>query len=70
MTFTIILPVYGSSPWLEEALDSVEKQKCNNWNLLIADDGLDQKAMTMSLLPNAYYVWPQLRPFLRLYFRL
>jgi glycosyltransferase involved in cell wall biosynthesis len=40
--------VYGSSPWLEEALDSVEKQKCNNWNLLIADDGLDQKAKKLT----------------------
>ena len=42
MRITIILPVYGNSPWLKEALDSVVKQQSKYWELLIADDGSDQ----------------------------
>jgi glycosyltransferase involved in cell wall biosynthesis len=44
MSFTIILPVHGNSPWLNEALESVVNQESNNWKLLIADDGSDDKA--------------------------
>ena len=44
MSFTIVLPSYGPSPWLKEAVESVLKQKTNNWHLLIADDGLDETA--------------------------
>ena len=43
MDFTIVLPVYGHSPWLEEAVESVIRQKDNNWKILIADDGSDDK---------------------------
>jgi len=44
MNITVILPVYGSSPWLNEAMESVINQKSSNWKLLIADDGGDEKA--------------------------
>ena len=43
MEFTILLPVYGHSPWLDEAVESVVRQKDSNWKLLIADDGSDEK---------------------------
>ena len=42
MSVTVILPVYGHSPWLKEAMDSVLNQKSNDWKLLIADDGSDK----------------------------
>ena len=42
MGFTIVLPVYGHSPWLYEAVESVIRQKDINWKLLIADDGSDE----------------------------
>jgi len=41
MVFTIVLPVYGHSPWLGEALESIIAQKSRDWKLLIADDGSD-----------------------------
>ena len=41
MKFTIILPVYGNSPWLDKALQSVITQSSPDWRLVIADDGLD-----------------------------
>ena len=44
MTVTILLPVYGHSPWLNEALISVQEQTCRDWNLIIADDGSDETA--------------------------
>jgi len=44
MSFTIVLPVYGHSPWLGEALDSVFAQSSRNWRLIIADDGGDDNA--------------------------
>ena len=44
MDFTIVLPVYGHSPWLAEALESVLTQKSRNWQLIIADDGSDEDA--------------------------
>ncbi|CAK27085.1 Glycosyltransferase [Synechococcus sp. RCC307] len=42
MNITIILPVYGNSPWLKEAVESVVNQNSNSWKLLIADDGSDE----------------------------
>jgi len=42
MKFTIILPIYGYSAWLDEAIDSVIDQQSRSWDLLIADDGADQ----------------------------
>lgn len=39
--YTIILPVYGYSPWLNEALGSVLSQTSESWKLLVVDDGLD-----------------------------
>ena len=42
MTITIILPIYGKSPWLKDALQSVNNQECTDWELLIADDGIDK----------------------------
>ena len=44
MSITIILPVYGNSPWLKDALESVLYQESNKWKLLIADDGCDEIA--------------------------
>lgn len=41
MEIQIIMPVYGESPWLEDAIESVQKQSSDNWELLIADDGLE-----------------------------
>lgn len=40
---TIIIPVYGRSDLLTEALESVRLQENTNWELFIADDGSDQK---------------------------
>lgn len=44
MVFTIVLPVYGHSPWLNEAVESVINQENENWKLVIADDGSDDQA--------------------------
>ena len=44
MTFTVVLPIYGHSPWLKEAVESVLNQECESWKLLIADDGADESA--------------------------
>ena len=44
MSFTIILPVYGCSPWLGEAVESVIQQVSSDWELIIADDGSDNAA--------------------------
>lgn len=44
MNITIVLPVYGSSPWLEDAVESIIQQDCSNWKLVIADDGSDDEA--------------------------
>ena len=38
---TIVLPVYGRSALLREALASVYAQEDPDWRLLIADDGSD-----------------------------
>ena len=40
---TIVLPVYGRSSLLSEALDSVYAQDDPDWRLLIADDGSDAR---------------------------
>lgn len=40
-TITILMPVYGRSELLEQALASVVAQSCPDWRLLIADDGSD-----------------------------
>ena len=48
MDFTILIPVYGHSPWLHEAVESVISQESNNWNLLIADDGSDEVGTRMA----------------------
>jgi len=45
---TIVLPVYGRSKLLREALESVYVQDDPDWRLLIADDGSD--AMTAELI--------------------
>lgn len=47
-TITILLPVYGRSELLEEALESVLALNNQEWQLLIADDGSD--ALTQSFL--------------------
>ncbi len=44
MAVTVLLPVYGKSPWLNEALASLQEQTCQDWNLIIADDGSDETA--------------------------
>ena len=43
MTITVVVPVYGESEWLVEALTSVVEQTSSEWKLLIADDGLYKK---------------------------
>ena len=43
MSFTILLPVFGYSPWLGEAVQSVINQESRDWKLQIADDGSDDK---------------------------
>ena len=45
---TIILPVYGRSELLLEALESVTQQRNNQWNLIVADDG--SESITQSLI--------------------
>ena len=44
MTITVVVPVYGESEWLVEALTSVVEQTSSEWKLLIADDGSDDAA--------------------------
>jgi glycosyltransferase involved in cell wall biosynthesis len=44
LTITILLPVYGRSPWLKQALTSIQNQTSGDWNLVIADDGSDEAA--------------------------
>ena len=44
MNITVIVPVYGESPWLKDALNSVLEQDSNAWKLIIADDGSNQYA--------------------------
>ncbi len=46
--FTIVMPVYGRSHLLSEALNSVLHQDNASWQLLIADDGSDQ--LTQNLI--------------------
>ena len=41
MKISVLLPIYGSSQWLEEAIDSVVAQDSEQWFLHIADDGSD-----------------------------
>lgn len=41
--YTFIVPVYGRSTLLGEALDSIRNSQDNNWRLLIADDGSDKE---------------------------
>ena len=36
---SVVMPVYNSSPYLHEALDSVLAQSMEDWELLLADDG-------------------------------
>ena len=42
MKVTIVLPVYGRSELLREALNSIRSQESDDWRLLIADDGSDE----------------------------
>ena len=44
---SIVLPVYGRPELLPEALSSVLHQKNPQWQLLIADDGSDQKTQAL-----------------------
>lgn len=37
--FTLIMPTFNDSETIEESINSVLKQKYNNWELLIVDDG-------------------------------
>ena len=55
MSVTVILPVYGHSPWLKEAMDSVLNQESNDWKLLIADDGSDE--ITREWLKSKIIFW-------------
>lgn len=61
---TIVLPVYGSSPFLSEALSSVYMQDDPDWRLLIADDGSAESAARLidqqSVDPRVSVVrWPK-----------
>ena len=44
---TIVLPVYGRSYLLHEALESVYSQDDSDWRLLIADDGSDPETFQL-----------------------
>ena len=37
--FTLIMPTFNDSETIEESINSVLKQKYNNWELLVVDDG-------------------------------
>lgn len=37
----MIIPVHNAEPWLGEALDSIIRQSCLDWELLALDDGSD-----------------------------
>lgn len=37
--FSIILPVYNAEKYLKECIESVIKQSCQSWELIIIDDG-------------------------------
>ena len=44
---TIVLPVYGRSGLLSQALESVYAQNDSDWRLLIADDGSDDQTVQL-----------------------
>ena len=35
---SIVMPVYNASAWLEETVESVQKQTYENWELIAVDD--------------------------------
>lgn len=39
MFFSLIIPVYNTSPWLNECLDSISSQTFSDWECICVDDG-------------------------------
>lgn len=39
MTFSLIIPCYNVAPFIEECLDSVLSQSCQDWEAICVDDG-------------------------------
>lgn len=37
--FSIIIPLYNKAPYIERAIDSVLSQSCNDWELVVVNDG-------------------------------
>ncbi|MFM8605734.1 MAG: glycosyltransferase family 2 protein [Cyanobium sp.] len=56
---TVVLPVYGRAPLVEQAIASVRRQSDPHWQLLIADDGSD--AETAALLQRLSASEPRMR---------
>ena len=51
---SVILPVYNRRHLVKKAIDSVIKQTCDDWELLVIDDGSDDHlyAVVLSLQTN------------------
>lgn len=45
MTFSIIIPVYNKAATLQRCILSVISQECNDWELLLIDDGSDDDSL-------------------------
>ncbi len=37
--FTVVMPAYGVEQYLEDAVESIQKQTCSDWELIIVEDG-------------------------------
>jgi len=44
---SIIIPVYNAQAYLSEAIDSVRQQTCTNWELLLIDDGSQDRSLAI-----------------------
>lgn len=58
---SIILPTYNREKYLNQSIDSVLNQTYNNWELLIIDDGSNDK--TLSLVKNYLNQFSNIRCF-------
>lgn len=39
VTFSIIIPIYNGSHYLEKCIQSIRRQSCRDYEVIIVDDG-------------------------------